>query len=37
MNRYWRVKLPPGERSRFGSYARRLWDGLLTREELRDL
>jgi len=28
---------PPGERSRFGSYARRLWDGLLTREELRDL
>ncbi|MGI8864028.1 MAG: exodeoxyribonuclease V subunit gamma [Solirubrobacteraceae bacterium] len=28
---------PPGERSRFGSYARRLWSGLLTREELRDL
>jgi exodeoxyribonuclease V gamma subunit len=28
---------PPGERSRFGSYARRLWGGLLTQEELRDL
>jgi hypothetical protein len=25
---------PPGESSRFGRYARRLWAGLLEREEL---